>query len=226
MNYSQLEYYVSQPRINRFLRACGNSKSKAQKLYKINLRVSQAFYPLLNLFEIFLRNTIHGHVATHFNDMDWIITQKNGFMNADLLAQSNYFLKASVIKAENNIRKFGGTVTSGKIVAEQTLGFWTSFFDGHHYGLLSGIPIGAFPFKPRTINRSVISTKLKRIREFRNRIYHNEPICFKGSIIDFSTATNIMNDVHDIIQWINPVLLDYTEYFNNINRKIAMAANL
>lgn len=139
MNYSQLEYYVSQPRINRFLRACGNSKSKAQKLYRINLRVSQSFYPLLNLFEIFLRNTIYNHIATHFHDADWIITQKNGFMNTSLLAQSNYFLKTNVIKAENNIRKFGRTVTSGKIVAEQTLSFWTSFFDGHHYRLLSGI---------------------------------------------------------------------------------------
>lgn len=42
-------------------------------------------------------------------------------------------------------------------------------------------------------------------------------------MIDFSTANNIMNDIHDIIKWINPVLLDYTEYFNNINRKIATA---
>lgn len=79
-------------------------------------------------------------------------------MNVNLLAQSNYFMKTSVIKAENNIRKFGGTVTSGKILAEQTLGFWTSFFDGHHYRLLSGVPIGAFPHKPKPL--TVLSYQL------------------------------------------------------------------
>lgn len=35
-----------------------------------------------------------------------------------------------------------------------------------------------------------------------------------------------MNDIHDVIKWINPVLLGYTEYFNNINSKIAIANTL
>ena len=49
MNYNKLEYYVSQPRLNRFLIASGNSKVKAQKLYHANLKVAQSFYPVLNI---------------------------------------------------------------------------------------------------------------------------------------------------------------------------------
>ena len=55
MNYNKLEYYVSQPRLNRFLIASGNSKVKAQKLYYANLKVAQSFYPVLNIFEVFFR---------------------------------------------------------------------------------------------------------------------------------------------------------------------------
>jgi len=48
MKYDTLEKYVSIPRMNRFLIATG-SKSNAMELYRVNLRVSQAFYPVLNL---------------------------------------------------------------------------------------------------------------------------------------------------------------------------------
>lgn len=226
MNYTQLECYISHARINRFLRACGNSKTKAQKLYKINLRVAQSFYPLMNLFEIFLRNAIHNYMSLHFNDTDWIINQKHGFMSDGSLGRSAFFLKTCVTKSELNIRRSGGVVNSGKIVAEQTLGFWTSLFDSHHYALLSGSPLGAFSNKPNVVNRFVVANKLRNIRAFRNRIYHNEPICFKGNSIDFSMANIIMNEVHDIISWIDPALLDYTKYFNNIDKKIAMSNNL
>jgi hypothetical protein len=78
MRYAQLEYYVSEPRLNRFLRACSNSKTKAQKLYRINIKVSEAFYPILNLFETFLRNTIYNEIAHSLHDPDWIINEQKG----------------------------------------------------------------------------------------------------------------------------------------------------
>ena len=226
MEYSKLEYYVSQARLSRFLRACGGSKNKAQKLYKINLRVAQAFYPLLNLFEIFLRNALNNHIASYYGDADWLQTQTVGFMNHGSLMGSRFYLKNCVIMAQNKLLQRRLTITSGRIVSEQTFGFWSALFDNHNYRLMAGAPIQAFPHKPSYINRSQISDTLKRIREFRNRIYHNEPICFNGTTIDFSPATQAMNNIHDMISWIDPALLHYTAYFNNINKKIAMANTL
>jgi hypothetical protein len=123
MEYQKLEYYLSQPRLNRFLIATGNSKTKAQKLYRINLRVAQSFYPVLNLFEIFFRNTVNYQVSSYFANPNWIITEKNGFMSDPSLSPSRFFLKNSITKAERAIRRRGGTVTPGKVVAEQTLGY-------------------------------------------------------------------------------------------------------
>lgn len=226
MEYSKLEYYLSQPRLNRFLLASGNSKIKAQKLYRANLRVSQSFYPILNLFEIFFRNICNYQVSSHFANPNWIITEKNGFMNDASLTASRFFLKNSVVNAERIIRRKGGLVTAGKVVAEQSFGFWTSLFDTHHYRLIGGIVIHSFNNKPAGINRSILSQKLNRVREFRNRVYHNEPICFNGNAIDFTYAENIKDEIYELLSWIDNDLTNYVEYFDAIENKINIAKSI
>ena len=223
MEYSKLEYYLSKPRLERFLKATMNSQAKAKKLYVVNLKVSQAFYPVLNLFEIFLRNTIDHHISNHFQDPNWIMSEKTGFMSDPTLAPSKYFLKKSVQKAENSIKRKGNAVTPGKLIAEQSLGFWTSIFETHHYRLIKGAPIQGFPNKPEKANRNLINKKLNKIRQFRNRIYHNEPICFNNFNIDFSKAQDIKNDVYDILNWIDIDLANYVEYFDDIQSRIEAA---
>lgn len=226
MEYSKLEYFVSQPRLDRFLIATGNSKSKAQKLYRINLRVSQSFYPVFNLFEIFLRNIVNYQISSHFANPNWIITEKNRFMNDPSLARSRHFLRNNVQKAEKTISRKGGTITAGKVIAEQSFSFWTSLFDTHHYRLIGGVIIHCFPNKPLAMNRSLINQKLNRIREFRNRVYHNEPICFNGNAIDFTNATLIKQEMYELLEWIDADLTDYVDYFNGIDKKINAINNL
>lgn len=222
MEYQKLEYYLSQPRLDRFLTATGNSKSKAQKLYRINLRVAQSFYPVLNLFEIFFRNIVNYQVSSHFANPNWIITEKNGFMDNPSLNSSRFFLKNSINKAERTIRRKGGTVTAGKVIAEQSFGFWTSLFDTHHYRLIGGVVIHCFPNKPTNVNRNILNQKLNRIREFRNRVYHNEPICFLGNTIDFTQATTIKQEIYELLEWIDADLTEYVDYFNGVDTKINM----
>lgn len=226
MEYSKLEYYTSKPRLDRFLTACNNSKSKAQKLYRINVRVSQSFYPVLNLFEVFIRNTMNYRVSGYLSDPNWIINQKNGFMNDKSLKRSGYYLRNNVKKAERIIKRKGGTVTPGRVIAEQSFGFWTSLFDKHHYKLIGGVVIKAFTNKPARVNRSVLSKKLNEIRKFRNRIYHNEPICSKGSTINFEKAIQVKNNIYKLLKWIEQDLKQYVEYFDTITNKINTAKQL
>lgn len=226
MEYNKLENYLSQPRLNRFLLASGNSKIKAQKLYRANLRVAQSFYPILNLFEIIFRNTCNYQVSSFFTNPNWIITEKNGFMSDASLTASRFFLKNSIISAERTIRRKGRLVTAGKVIAEQSFGFWTSLFDPHHYRLIGGIVIHSFHYKPANINRSILNQKLNRIREFRNRVYHNEPICFYGNVIDFTYAEKIKDEIYELLSWIDPDLTDYVKYFDAIDNKINIAKRI
>ena len=72
----------------------------------------------------------------------------------------------------------------------------------------------------------MINQKLNKIRAFRNRIYHNEPICFNGQNIDFVEAHNIKDVVYELLNWIDTDLADYIEYFNGIQLKIDSATNI
>ena len=225
MNYNKLEYFISQPRLNRFLIASGNSKAKAQRLYHANLKVAQSFYPVLNIFEVFFRNVCNYQISARFTNPNWIIAEKNAFMSNLSLTPSKFYLKNSVNNAERNIVRKGGIITAGKILAEQSFGFWTSFFEPHHYRLIGGVVIHCFPNKPTNVNRSILSQKLNRIRDFRNRIYHNEPICFCGNNIDFAYATQIKNELYELLNWINNDLPAYVKTFDKIDNKIKSASN-
>jgi hypothetical protein len=222
MKYIDFEYSFSQQRLNRYLYACGNSKLRAKKLYRANLKLAQSFYPILNLFEVVIRNRMHYQLSSHFTNPDWIIAEKNGFMN-DPSLQPDTYLRRCVLSTENKIRRGRGLVTTGKLISEQTFGFWASLFDVHHYRLIGGCMIQCFPRKPAPINRSSISLKLSRIKEFRNRIYHNEPICFSGNAINLSDANQVKTDIYDLIGWIDPKLTTYFQSFDNIGDKIANA---
>ncbi|HEY1048005.1 MAG TPA: hypothetical protein VGF79_16305 [Bacteroidia bacterium] len=222
MEYIKLEQYTSKPRLDRFLISCNNSRERALKLYEANLKISQAFYPIINLFEIFLRNTMNDKLSFHFSDQAWIINQKNGFMNDSSLGPI-FWLKVQVKKAEENAR---GTITPGKIIAEQTLGFWTSIFEPKHYKLISGYVIHCFPNKPANINRVYIAKALRSIREFRNRIYHNEAICFDNISINFSHANYIKFEIYNLLDWMDTDLKTYVKNFDTVDILINEAINI
>ncbi len=200
--------------------ACRNSKLRAKKLYGANLRLAQAFYPVLNLFEVILRNRMNEQLSHHFRNPDWILHEKTRFMSDQSLARSQYYLKNCVVKAENKIRNSGGRVTAGKVISEQTLGFWTSLFDVHHFRLIGGCALNSFPSKPTSENRRSIFLALQKIKEFRNRVYHNEPICFSANRIDLHAAVAAKKAIYDLIIWIDPVLTNYLKSFDNIDQKI------
>jgi hypothetical protein len=226
VKYQDLEYLISQPRLHKYLIVCANSEAKAQELYRTNLGIAQAFYPVLNLFEVVLRNIVHYRLSAHFTNPNWIITEKNGFMSDQTLSSSRFYLKNQVNKAESKLRRRRSTITSGKIIAEQTFGFWTSLFEPHHFRLIQGTIINSFPNKPASVNRGVICQKLQNIRDFRNRIYHNEPICFNGLNIDFQIAESIKIDVFDLLEWISDEAKEYVETYDNIDRKILIGKRI
>lgn len=222
MDYPKLEQFTSKPRLDRFLVSCANSQERALRLYEANLRISQAFYPVMNLLETFLRNCINDKLAICFGDAAWVINQKNGFMNHASLGP-NFWIKTQIIKAENNTR---GTITPGKIIAEQPFGFWTSLFEPRHYRLISGYTMHCFPNKPPHINRTYIANSLKDIREFRNRIYHNEAICFNNITIDFAHVRHVKTEIYNLLEWMDSDLKNYVIQFDNIDTEILHASTI
>lgn len=218
--------YLSRPRYNRYLTATGNNNSKAKRLYTANIRLAQAFHPLLSQFEVVLRNSLNIILSSHFADPDWIISQKTGFMKDSSLRSSHFFLKTCVQKTETKLTRRGIPITNGKIISDQTFGFWLAFFLSHHYSLVAGQPIHIFSHKPSTENRASIYDKLNEIKGFRNRVNHCEPLCFIGHNIDCSDALDIKTKIYSLIQWIDPDLVPFFKSIDNIQSKTNQIMNI
>jgi len=219
MEYEKLEYFISAKRLERYLVACNHSKVYTSRLYSLNMKLSQAFYPLLSMTEIFLRNSINNVLTAYFSDPNWIVTQKSGFMNDSLLFPK-YVLRESIHQAEHKIKERGDKITAGKIIAEQSLGFWVSLYYKKHYKLLKGSIIKCFPHKESGIKRHDIYQSLDHIRTFRNRIYHNEPICFDNKCISFRYPKLMKDEIYKIMAWMDPCLISYINEFDDIDYHI------
>jgi len=229
MKFKAFRQYFSASRISRYLAATGNSTGRTIKLYKANLKVSQAFHPLLGVFEVVLRNRINDILTAQFTDPDWIINQKTGFMSDPSLrythkrtgqVKTNEFLKNEITKAERRLRKTGAPITSGKIIAEQTLGFWTDLFEVHHYKLLRSKPIQIFQSLPARHGRKEVNDELDKVRRFRNRINHNEPICFIGNNIDYTETLEVHNSINKILTWIDPEFIKLIKDLDKVQKTI------
>ena len=218
--------YLSSPRYNRYLTATAIDKNRAKRLYNANIRLAQAFHPILSQFEVVLRNSLNIKLSAFFADPDWIINQKTGFMRSPTLRASHFFLKSCIQKSEHKLAARLIPVTSGKIISDQTFGFWLAFFLSHHYSLVRGQPIHIFAHKPSTEDRASIYSKLDEIRSFRNRINHCEPLCFNGHTIDCSDALNIRAKIYSLIEWIDPELISFFAEIDNIQSKVNQIMNI
>jgi hypothetical protein len=229
MELSHFERYFSKARVERYLIATNHSISKAVELYKANLIISQKFHPLLGVFEVVLRNRLNDVLASYFTDPDWIINQKVGFMSDPSLTfidkrtrqlTTNDFLKKEIAKTEKRLQKTRTEITSNKIVSEQTIGFWTDLFEVHHYRLLKGKPITIFNYLPSGHGRKELKAELDKVRRFRNRINHNEPVCFNGFDIDFTLPLDVYNSIISLLTWIDPEIIKFISDLDEVKEAI------
>lgn len=96
MKYKKVVRLYSNSRVAKYYRATNRNKNKAVMLYFANMKIAQAFHPLLSSFEVILRNQLHYALARHFFDGNWIINQKTGFMIAPSLTYTNKRTKKKV----------------------------------------------------------------------------------------------------------------------------------
>lgn len=190
-------------------------------MYKGNLKLAQAFHPLLSTVEVVVRNAFYDAIEVHFGDPDWIINEKTGFMSSPALARGRYFLRTQVIRTEADLLGRRIPISSPKIVAEQTFKFWTDLVARHHMAVLSNCPMNAFPNIPATKTVTDVYQHLKEIRKFRNRINHCEPIFLYGATISFSLVTQTHQQITDILKWINPDLLKWIKDIDRVPANIA-----
>jgi hypothetical protein len=232
MKYEELCLYLSNPRFERYFIASNSNEKRAILIYKENLKVAQSFYPLISFFEVVLRNKLNHELSNYFSDSNWIINQKSKMMSDPALTYfdkkkqifiANDFLKKSIEKSEKRLNRLKLPMTCNHIIADMSFGFWTELYEIQHYKILKGRPIKIFEILPADIGRKEVSDRLNKIRILRNRISHNEPLCFNSTSLDFSGIQTNYLILQELFLWLNPELLNWMKDLNQIHQVIAKA---
>jgi hypothetical protein len=206
MTEQQLKYYLSSPRFNVYLAKTNNDFDKAYRLYKVNIELSETFYPILSILEVSLRNAVNETLKLHFNDLFWF---KNSLPVEFLPFVSDATQKLTAQRK---------TITADRIIAELNFGFWNRLFNRHYTGLLWKPLRLIFQNTPKHLRqRDTIADALYRIRTLRNRVYHYEPIF--GNLQDLEKQ---YNEMLTFLAWFDnglPKLLTDIDRFNDILKK-------
>lgn len=205
MSLTLIDDFVTPDRFGRYLFACKGNEGAALALYESNLLISKSFYPLLSMFEVALRNRLNDALSNYFGNSAWLIDEKSKFMSHPSLAQK-FIAKNQVEAAEQKLLQKNVSIRS-QLITELSLAFWVRLFQADHFKLLKAEPLKSFQHIPKSTNRDTVHRLLKSVLDFRNRIYHNEPICFgmdsrtNETIIDLSIAQRVYENVYTLLFW-------------------------
>ena len=210
MNLPDLERLLSEKRLGSYYKLFPTDKEKAVAYYQLNTQISESLYPLLSNFEVILRNAIHNSFKIHFKTEDWY----SKINYRDLVDQRNV--------AKGKITASHNSVTTDKLVAELTLGFWTSLLNKQYARDYWKPLMYAFPLLDKQDKqRDKIAYKLNQIRKFRNRIFHYEPICNDLDIL----ATN-HKYILQVLDWINSDIVTWTKQIDRFDGLFKQAVAL
>jgi hypothetical protein len=212
----------------KYFNATGNDPQKAIELYKCNIQLSQAMYPLISILEVGLRNAIDSVLRSYLSSSNWILEGKRGFMvHPDMTyfdqklrrKRADNFLVNKIIKLEERYAYDGLVLTHNKIVGDIGFGFWIKLLDAKPISILKAAQLSAFKNRSGKIQETYC--KLNDIRVLRNRISHQEPICFnkQGKLCISSIKKNYAK-VLEAIHWIDNDLLVWSVNFDTVQSVI------
>ena len=179
---------ISQERLTKYLAAAGHDPARALALYGWNIQLSESFFPVLGAAEVCLRNSVVTRLIALYGP-DW-------WDDPVFLAQIKSAGKRIVKTASDKVAK-GGVITSGKMTAELNFGFWVNMLLPRHQAVFWPNLHFDFPHLPAAITYSHLYARCDAVREFRNRVFHHEPILHRDITVEYSK-------IMELIRWLSP----------------------
>lgn len=213
MEYNKhfFEKVFSNKRMERYFALYPNDEERAIMHYQANIKLAESFYTSLSVLEVALRNALSRELETMTGREDWYAI----FPNTPGLTNLNRY----VTKASKQIAGRHESITPSKIIAELTLGFWVPLLNAEYELILWKDLRRAFPYLPKKDRqRKTVSAPLNRFRAFRNRVFHNESICW-----NMHRVQEIHNELLLLLGWINkdlPILLQNIDRFDDVQARI------
>lgn len=181
-----LERAISRDRLFSYIADAKGDIPNAIKMYERNTLLSQTLYGALQPLEIAFRNSIHRVLTTDTGHADWYDRIPLRFRE-----------RKSVDEARAKIVRWSHAVTSARIVAELTFGFWAKLLSRDYEKTLWVTHLyKAFPHL-RKPDRTAVSARFDSIKLLRNRIAHHERILSRDLVKDYT-------EIIETLEWICP----------------------
>jgi len=187
--------------------------------YIWNVKLSENFYFLLLNLEVALRNSIYNAYLLHYPKKNFFYLYEKDLrqrhqQRKELHSKGCWKMLCGVYF---NLSKEEIVVSDGRLISELNFGFWTKFMFDNHYNIIwRTIFMDVFPHieTPQSIDKSKrnLAYKIDKIRKFRNRIFHYEPI-FNQNNLD-----EMHQDIMDILGWIDIDLQKLTILFDEYHK--------
>lgn len=198
------EKVFSTQRMEKYFNRYPTDDQKAIAHYQSNIELSESFYSILSMYEVALRNSLNRELTEYFGTNDWYLRVESvpGLRN----------LRSSINTAKRHIANRNETITANKVIAELTLGFWVRLFNAE-YELILWKPLRkAFPYlEKRQRQRNNVSAPINKIRDFRNRVFHHEPISWNLDRLEETHAR-----IFTVMGWINKDLPEIAQKIDRV----------
>lgn len=209
---ADLEAVISSPRFATYLREARSDRVKALKLYCWNAEVSSAFYIMLQFCEIAVRNAAVEAVEAEFG-ANWHLSR--GFRYTLPVFRNGRGYQPGADLAECAAR----LPTAGKVVAELKLAFWQYLFvKGQDKRLWEPHFDRVFPGRDTSLTigkaRHTVHQDVEKVRYFRNRVAHHEPIFARK--LDEDQAR-----IDKLIHWRRPSTADWLTGVERVSELLA-----
>jgi hypothetical protein len=175
LNYTELEQIISKKRLSTY----NNDLS----LYIFNAKLSENFFLLLQNLEVGLRNSIFSAFKLNYPNDDFFYLHENNLKNRYLSKKEFHSRECwkMLCAVKHNLSKQNIEITNDKIISELNFGFWTKILTDKHYSnMWRTIFRNVFPNKEIYENidklKINIAKDFNELRNFRNRVFHYEPI--------------------------------------------------
>lgn len=193
--------------MERYFALYPGDEKRAIAHYRCNLQLSEAMYVSLSILEVTLRNALCRELKRMTGRDDWYAV----FPDTPGLSNLNRY----ITQAAKQISGRNEQITPAKIIAELTLGFWVSLLNSEYEKTLWKDIRRAFPFMPKAKRqRKYVSAPLNRVRAFRNRVFHNESICW-----NIRRVCDIHSEMTEVLGWMNcdiPAWLSQFDRFQDV----------
>lgn len=206
-NKAFFEKVFSGKRMERYFNLYPHDEKRAILHYQCNIQLAEVFYVSLSVLEVTLRNALSRELETMTGRKDWYVI----FPTIPGLISLNRY----ITQASKQISGRHESITPSKVIAELTLGFWVSLLNSEYERLLWKDLRRAFPYMlKKERQRKNVSAPLNTFRIFRNRVFHNESICW-----NLHRVEEIHREMEIVMGWMNkdvPTWLQSIDRFESV----------